>query len=170
MTQNNLRKFPIARYLLPLYLAVAFCAPALLSAQEKTADDTNMEILREKLRADKKLIIAANMNLSDAEATNFWPVYEDYQKQLQNLNERLKKTIGSYAEAFNANTLTDEAAKNLIDETLAIDEAEVQMRKDFSAKLAKVLPGKKVARYLQLENKVRALVRYELAAEIPLVQ
>ena len=78
------------------------------------------------------------------EATNFWPVYEDYQKQLQNLNERLKKTIGSYAESFNANTLTDEAAKNLIDETLAIDEAEVQMRKDFSAKLAKVLPGKKV--------------------------
>ena len=71
MTQNNLRKFSIARYLLPLYLAVAFCAPALLSAQEKTADDTNMEILREKLRADKKLMIAANMNLSDARSDQF---------------------------------------------------------------------------------------------------
>jgi heme oxygenase len=142
----------------------------LVTAQEKTAEDTNMEILREKVRADKKLLIAANMDLTDTEATAFWPVYEEYQKQLDQLNDRLKKAIESYAEAFNANTLTDETAKKLIDESLAIDAAEVQMRKDFSGKLAEVLPGKKVARYLQLENKVRAMLRYELAEGIPLVE
>lgn len=89
---------------------------------------------------------------------------------MQAINARLKKTIASYAEAYNTNTLTDEGAKKLIDEAAAIDEAELQMRKAYATKLAKVLPGKKVARYLQIENKARALLHYELAAEIPLVE
>jgi hypothetical protein len=35
--------------------------------------------------------------------------------------------------------------------------------------LGKALPATKVARYLQIENKIRALVKFELAAQIPLV-
>jgi hypothetical protein len=61
-------------------------------------------------------------------------------------------------------------AKKLYEEVLAIDEDEVKMRKAYAMKLAGVLPGKKAARYLQIENKIRALLRYELAAEIPLVK
>ncbi|MGH7927600.1 MAG: hypothetical protein ACREQV_07380, partial [Candidatus Binatia bacterium] len=53
------------------------------SAQEKPAD--NMQILREKIRADKKLVVALNMDLTDAEAKNFWPIYEQYQKDLQRI-------------------------------------------------------------------------------------
>jgi hypothetical protein len=151
-------------------LAAFFAVPGLAFAQEKSAEDANMDILREKLKADKKLVVASNMSLTDAEAKGFWPLYEEYQKELQALNTRLKNTIVSYAEAYNANTLTDETAKKLIDETTAIDEAEMQMRKAYATKLAKVLPGKKVARYLQIENKVRAVLRYELASEIPLVE
>lgn len=163
---KNLVTAALALFLLAAVLAI----PGLVFAQEKSADSTNMEILAEKLKADKKLVVASNMTLTDAESKGFWPIYEEYQKDLQALNDRLKKTIESYAEAYNANTLTDEAAKKLIDEAIAIDEAEVQMRKTYATKLATVLPGKKVARYLQIENKIRALVRYELAAGIPLVE
>jgi hypothetical protein len=151
-------------------LAAVFAGPSLVIAQEKSTQDTNMEILRDKIKADKKLLVAANMSLTDAEVKGFWPVYDEYQKELQAINARLQKTIESYAEAYSANTLTDEGAKKLMDETSAIDEAEVKMRKTYATKLATVLPGKKVARYLQIENKVRALLRYELAAEIPLVE
>jgi hypothetical protein len=139
-------------------------------AQSQTSADANMQILRDKLKADKKLVVAANMELTDAEAKGFWPVYEAHQKDLQSLNERLKKTILSYADAYNNKTLTDARAKQLADEAIAIDEQEVQMRKACAAKLAPILPGKKAARYLQIENKVRAVLRYELAAEIPLVE
>jgi len=151
-------------------LAALFAVPAFVSAQEKSADETNMEILRDKLKADKKLVVAANMSLTDVEAKAFWPIYEEYQTELGAVNTRLRKTIESYAEAYNTNTLTDEMAKKLIAEVSAVDESEVQMRKSYAAKLDKVLPGKKTARYLQIENKIRALVRYELAAEIPLVE
>ena len=129
-----------------------------------------MQILRDKLKADKKLLVAANMETTDAEAKSFWPVYEAYHnKDLQSLNERLKKAIFSYADAYNNKTLTDAGAKQLADEAIAIDEQEIKMRKACAAKLTSVLPGKKAVRYLQIENKVRAALRYELAGGIPLV-
>jgi hypothetical protein len=143
---------------------------SLYAQDQEKAGQTNMDILRDKIKADKKLVVAANMNLTAEEAKVFWPVYEDYQKDLAGLNERLKTTIESYADAYNKNTLTDEMAKKLMDEAIAIDESELQMRKDYAKKLAEILPGKKVTRYLQIENKIRAIVRYGLAGEIPLVE
>jgi len=139
-------------------------------AQDQSAADANMQILRDKLKADKKLVVAANMELTDAEAKGFWPIYEAYQKDLQALNERLKKAILSYADDYNNKTLTDEKAKQLADEAIAIDEQEIRIRKACASKLASILPGKKAARYLQIENKVRAALRYELAGGIPLVE
>ncbi len=60
-------------------------------AQEKKADASNMEILREKIHADKKLVVAANMDLTEAEAKAFWPIYQEYQAKLTKINERTGK-------------------------------------------------------------------------------
>ena len=162
-------RFAVAM-LMASFLWVARQQTTPVFAQNQSAAESNMQILREKVKADKKLVVAANMELTDAEAKGFWPVYESYQKDLQSLNERLKKAILSYADAYNSRTLTDQAAKQLSDEVIAIDEQEIKMRKTYAAKLSPILPGKKVARYLQIENKIRAVLRYELASEIPLVE
>lgn len=145
---------------------VAFVAlPAL--AQDKPA--SNMEILRQKLQADKKLVVAANMELTETEAKGFWPVYDAYQADLGTLNARIGQLVKRYAEAYRTNTLTDATAKSLLDEALAIEQAEVGMRQAAMPKLSAALPATKVARYLQIENKIRAVIKYELASEIPLV-
>jgi len=146
-------------------LAVCIAIPAL--AQDKPA--SNMEILRQKLQADKKLIVAANMDLTEAEAKGFWPVYEAYQADLKTINDRLVQLILRYAELYKAGTLSDDAAKSLLGELLAIEQAEVTMKQGYVPKLSAVLPATKVARYLQIENKIRAAVKYELADNIPLV-
>jgi hypothetical protein len=140
----------------------------LAAAQDKPAD--NMQAMREKVKADKKLMVATNMGLTESEAKGFWPVYEEYQKDLTGINQRIVKLIESYAADYKANTLTDEKAKKLVDELVAIEQAEAGLKTSYVPKLAKVLPMKKVARYLQVENKVRALVKYELAGGIPLVR
>jgi hypothetical protein len=150
-------------------LCVAALTPVATFAQNEQSN-TNMQILLDKVKADKKLVVAANMGLNDAEGKGFWPIYEAYQKDLQALNDRLKKTILAYADAYNKNTLTDELATRLTNEALAIDQDEITMRKTYSARLGKVLPGKQAARYLQIENKIRAAIRYDLAEGIPLVQ
>ena len=138
-----------------------------VAAQDKPAD--NMQAMREKVKADKKLLVASNMQLTESEAKAFWPVYEDYQKDLMGINQRIGKLIESYAADYRANTLTDEKAKKLVDELVAIEQAEAGLKASYVPKLSKVLPMKKVARYMQVENKVRAMVKYELAGQIPLV-
>jgi hypothetical protein len=153
---------------LALALGVAFAAPAL--AQDKSSADTNMQILRDKIKADKKLVVAANMKLSDAQAKKFWPIYDGYQKDLAALNKRLAKVIVDYAEADEKGAMTDALATKLINESIAIEQSEAAARKRLAGKLHKALPGKLAARYLQIESKIRAAVRYELASGIPLVE
>ena len=156
-----------------LIKAVILCLAALTAvpvfAQEKQ-EDQNMQILLDKVKADKKLVVAANMDLTESEGKAFWPIYEAYQKDLQALNERLGKTIVAYADAYNKKTLTDAQAKQLTDAVLAIDQDEVTLRKTYAGRLERAIPAIKAARYLQIENKIRAAIRYQLAAGIPLVE
>jgi len=148
-------------------LAVALAGvvvPAMAQAQQT---DT-MQLVRDKIRADKKLLIAENLPLTAAEAKAFWPVYDSYQKELNVLSDRMIKLIKDYAN--NHQTMSDQTAKRLIDEYLAIEAARLKIRQAYVPRFRKVLGEKLVARYYQIENKVQAAVNYELAAEIPLVK
>ena len=149
-----------------IFVAALTAFPALAQSKSSSVD---VQILLDKVKADKKLVVSSNMNLTEEEGKTFWPIYEAYQKDLQRLNDRLLKAITAYADAYNKNTMTDEQATDLTNAVLAVDQDEVTMRKTYAAKFKGVLPAKKVARYLQIENKIRAVVRYELADAIPLV-
>ena len=152
--------------LLSLFVAVTFATP--LYALD-TAAQTDMQILLDKVKADKKLLVAQNMNLTDAESQAFWPIYDSYQKDLWAINQRLIKLVKSYADAWNSNTVDDTVAKKLLNEMVSIQGAEANLTKTYAPKLTAVLPAMKAARYLQIENKIRAVIRFELAANIPLV-
>src|SRR6266850_5417966 len=138
------------------------------AAQDKPAD--NMQILRDKIKADKKLAVATNMELTESEAKDFWPIYDQYQRDLQKINQRIANVLEGYAADFRGKSLTDEKAKKLIEEAVAIEQAEANLKSTYAPKLSKVLPVKKVARYLQIENKIRAVVKYDLAQGVPLVK
>ena len=154
-------------------LALCVVAGALLLTAPVWAaepvSDTNMEILKEKLKADKKLLIAGNMELTDAEAKQFWPLYESYQKELESVNKNLGKTIQEYADAFNKGTIPNDTAKKLLGDALSVEEQEVKLKRTYAEKIGKVLPATKVARYIQLETKIRSLIKFEMAQQIPLV-
>jgi len=135
-------------------------------AQDKPADD--MQIVRDKIKADKKLFVSENMKLTESEAKAFWPVYDAYQKELAKRNERAGKLIEDYAK--NYESMSNEVAKKLIDDFMAIQADQQKMRASYLPKFRAVLPEKKVARYWQLENKIGAVVAYALAANIPLVK
>ena len=137
-------------------------------AQDKPAD--NMQILRDKIKADKKLLVATNMELTESEAKAFWPIYDQYQKELQRINQRIVKLVASYADDARSKSLTDDKAKKLIDDAAAIDQTEANLKSAYAPKLSKALPVKKVARYLQIENKIRAVVKYDLAQGVPLMR
>jgi hypothetical protein len=140
-----------------------------LASGQNTATNTDMKILLDKIKADKKLVVASNMELTEPEKMAFWPIYDAYQKDLQGINDRLVKTIKEYADAYTGKTLTNDQAKKLTDEVLAIEADEARLRSTYATRLNAALPGKTVARYLQIESKIRAAVRYDMANNIPLV-
>jgi len=154
------------RLIAVIALAAGLAAPAMA----QNAATTDMEILRQKIKADKKLVVSQNLNLTDAESTAFWPVYDAYQKDLQQINQRLTTAIRAYSDAYNKGPITNDVAKKLLDESLAIEDAEVKLKSGFVPKILATLPATKAVRYIQIENKIRAAVRYELAANIPLVE
>jgi hypothetical protein len=158
------------RLLIATVMAAAVLAGPVASAQEEGAN--NMAILLEKVRADKKLLVATNMDLTEQEATAFWPLYESYQKEFADLNGRLKGVIERYAEAYNQGdgTVSDDLARGLLDDVLDIEAAELDLKKSYRPKFEKALPAAKVARYYQIENKIRSALKADLAAGIPLVQ
>jgi len=142
-------------------------APAF--AQNKPTPDS-MQILREKLKADKKLVVAANMELKEAEAKAFWPIYEEYQKELAKINKRSADLVNAYAKAYRKDDVKNDQARKWTDDSIAIEAAAVDAKRAVVAKLNKAMSGKRVARYMQIENKIRAAVNYELADAVPLVQ
>ena len=125
---------------------------------------------RKEIMHAKKLVVGANLELTESEAQRFWPVYEDYQRDLQKLNQRTIALIECYAADYRNKSLIDEKAKALIDEAVSIEQAEAKLKSAYVPKLSKVLPAKKVARYMQIENKIRVIVKYDLASAVPLVQ
>lgn len=165
------------------FILTTTLALSAFSAEENTANHRNedtagqigaaitsgdMEALRERVYADKRLVIAGNMQLSDAEAKKFWPVYEAYQSDLHNLNEKMVRIINEYSLAYSKGAILNSTAKRLLDDTLALEMAEARLKQSYVPILSKALPATKMARYLQIENKIRALIRYELAKGIPL--
>jgi hypothetical protein len=158
-----------------LILAVTLALPAFAAdsvATSKTGASTasDMDALLEQVNTDKRSVVAQNMDLTDVEAKAFWPVYDAYQKDLYQIDLRLAKVINDYALAYNKGAVLNDTAKNLMNEAIAIELAEVNLKQSYMPKLLKILPAAKAARYIQIENKIRAIIRYQLAQAIPLVK
>ncbi len=150
----------------PILAALFVVAISFSVAQSAPTD--NMSILREKIRADKKLVVAVNMQLTKPEAKAFWPIYERYQKGLTKHLVRLKSLIEKYAQSYK--TMTDKVAKELVDEWFAIQSDQLNLQSSYLPEFRKALSDVKVMRYYQMESKIDTVLRYELSSIIPLAQ
>jgi hypothetical protein len=167
--------------ILPIAIAAAIAFPAIAQQAAPAsppaaatgsggAAASNMEILREKLKADKKLIVAQNMVLTDAESKAFWPLYDEYQAALLKINRRIFSGVSQFADDYQRGPMSKESAKKLVTELLSIEGAEAKMRRTIAPKLEKAVGAPLTMRYLQIENKIRAIFKYELASAIPLAE
>ena len=135
-------------------------------AADKPADD--LDALREKLRADKRLVVAEALELTEKEAQAFWPVYNAYQSDMVAHYDRILKLLDTYAGSYKS--MTDAVATQLLGEFLSVQTSYLNIITSYVPRFQKVLPPRKVARLYQLENKIRALVDYQLAQEVPLIK
>ena len=130
----------------------------------------SMEALRDAAKSNKKALVALNLKLTETEDKVFWKIYESYQKDIAKVNERLLNLIKDYAKEYKARSLTDEKAKQLTSNYLVIEEDLLKLKKSYLEKVSAVIPDKKMMTYFQLENKIQAIIRFDVAINIPLAE
>jgi hypothetical protein len=145
---------------LGLVLLLGIAAPALA----QTA--TDIALTRAQIQTGRQAIIADAMKLTEDESLAFWPAYRDYRMDMARLGDRLVKVITEFTAADAK--LTPEQATRLLDEYLDIKAKDVSVKKKYVGVFRQLLPAPKVTRFFQLENKLDAVVNFELAAAIPL--
>jgi len=155
-----------------LAVVVALGAPTSIAFAQKETDsgvevDKDIALLRRNLRAEKKKIIAANVPLTETEATKFWPVYDQYAAEIGKNNDALDSLIRDYA--ANQKTLTDAQASDMLKRWSAWQVSVAQTRQKYIPIVEKVLPGKKAALFFQIDRRLYLLMDIQIASEIPLV-
>ncbi len=148
--------------------APAARAQAAASTDSPTVTEQDIQLLRQDIRSKKKQMIAANLTLTDAEATKFWPIYDQYAAEMTQIGDQRYALIKEYAQGFGK--LTDAQAKSLLNRSLALDEATAQLRIKYVPIVSQVLPGTKTATFFQIDRRLSALIDLQLASQIPLVQ
>lgn len=155
--------------LLVAVLAVlAMPLPALAQVNPAFSDLTEAtEQARSIAQTERKMVVSQALELTPAESAAFWPIYDKYAAELKNVGNLRVKVITDYA--ANYDTMTDEVAKQLIADSFKYQEQTLKVRKSYLGKFRKALPEIKVARFLQVESKLDAMVNFALARQIPLV-
>lgn len=149
-------------------LAVPTAHAQAASKENQSASEQDIKLLRQDIRSQKKQLIAANLKLTDVEATKFWPVYDQYSAEMASIGDQRYALISEYAQNFGS--LTDEQALSLINRSLALDEAIVQLRIKYVPIINKVLPGTKTATFFQIDRRITGLIDLQVASQIPLVE
>lgn len=152
-----------------MFLAVPVAhAQAEANKDSQTVSEQDVQLLRQDLRSQKKQLIAANLTLTDPEATKFWPVYDQYAAEMTKIGDQKYALIKEYSQNFGS--LTDAQAQSLLNRSLALDEAIAQLRIKYAPIVSKVLPGTKAATFFQIDRRLSGLIDLQISSQIPLVQ
>ncbi len=147
-----------------VHLLLALGLATIVEAQTYSQE----ELTKSLIENEKKKIIAESIDFSEAESKAFWPVYRDFEKEWEEVFHRKVDLLNHYSD--NHGHINDDQALDMVNELIDIQFAEAKIRKDYLKKYQKILSGKKLARYYQLENKMSAVINYDLAEIIPLVE
>ncbi len=143
-------------------MVLMVCGATAGLAQSRAA----VEMTRAQIQADRQAIVAAAMDLTDAEGAIFWPMYRDYRAEIVKLGDRKWRLLESYADSWAA--MSEEAAKALLDEWFSVQSDEVKIKNKWMKKMRKDLSSRRVLRFFQIENALDAMIAAEIAAEVPL--
>ena len=161
-----MRSLTIACVLFVLMLQPAFTQTAEVTAKPLT--DTDIQLLRSDLQADKNDVIAHAMQFTDSESTAFWPIYRDYARDQQSVGDERVQLIKDYAQHYDS--MDDAKAKDMTQRLLNIEAKVVNLRQQYWPKFEKALGAKRAAKFFQVDNRLSLLVNLQIASQIPLLK
>ena len=157
-----------AGFAIALLLASLMAGMTASAQTQAPSAPATMDAIRQAVGADKRALVEKNMQLTPEEAKKFWPIYDEYQKELEKIVQKQNRAVLDYVNA--ENSMTDANARRIAKELVGADSDENKLREKTARKMLTALPARKAVRYLQIENKLRAFYRYDIAERIPLVK
>ncbi len=139
-----------------------------LAQDAQASSDEDIKLFRKDVRSLKKQIVAANMDLSDSEAQQFWPIYDRYTAELAAINDTKYALLKEYAQ--NYTTLTSEQAESYIKGRAAVEQSLMQLRLKYFPIFRQVLSGKSTARFFQMDWRLGVIMELQLASQTPLIE
>jgi hypothetical protein len=146
-------------------IAIATQVPQML-AQDYSVD-SDIQLLRADIRNDKVKIMTDQMQLNDTEGKAFWPIYNDYQHELDKLNDQKVALIKEYAS--NYDNISDKEVQSLADRAFALQKKRIDLRQQYFKKISKAVSPKSAARFAQVEDRIDLLLNLQLASSMPMV-
>lgn len=131
------------------------------------ASDTDIQLLRQDLRAQKQKIIAQNLPMTESEAVKFWAVYNRYTEDLRQINDEKFRLVKQYGEDWGS--ITNDQALIYIRRWLEVDDEIHQLRSKYVIDVSQALPGKKAATFFQLDRRISMMMDLQLSSQLPLV-
>jgi uncharacterized protein YaaN involved in tellurite resistance len=157
------------KHVLITLAAVASLGAAEGALAQSSGNMTDQEqLLIAQLQTDKRAIMLATLGLTDAEVQAFTPIYDKYQGEMKKIFTRGADIMNKYAS--NYDTMTDDAANDLLKEFFEAREDRADLLKEYAKKLGGKLPATKVLRFVQIENKLTALLDWQAAQVVPLTK
>jgi hypothetical protein len=137
-------------------------------AKQQQVDEASIDLMRQDIRSERKKIIAANMPLTETEATKFWPVYDRYIGETIKVNDVRYAIIKEYAQ--NYQSMTDAQANSFVKRWVALDKDNTELRLRYIPEFEKVISPKKTALFFQLDRRIALMIELQLASQIPVVK
>jgi cyanate lyase len=135
------------------------------SATAQTVKET-LDITRQAVETQRRVLVSGALPLTDAEAKAFWPLYDAYEKKRRSVELRANQLVADFMAG--AASLTDAQAKAMLAEALAVDEARLELRREYSERMARAIPPRKLVRFFYIDNKLDSVVRADISKQIPL--
>jgi Spy/CpxP family protein refolding chaperone len=146
-------------------LAAAALVSLAAAAAAQSVKET-LEVSRQAIESQRRVLVAGALPLTDAEADAFWPLYDAYEKERRPLDERANELVADFLAA--AAGLTDAQAKAMVEEALKIEEERLRVRRTWLGRMGKAIPARKLVRFYQIDNKLDSVVRADVARQVPL--
>jgi Spy/CpxP family protein refolding chaperone len=150
----------------PFVTAAAFLVGLAATAATAQSVKDTLEVSRQAVESQRRVLVAGAIPLTDAEADAFWPLYDAYEKERRPLDERANKLVADFLAG--SASLTDAQAKAMVEEALQIEEGKLRVRRGYLGRMLKAIPPRKVARFYQIDNKLDTVVQADIARQIPL--
>ena len=154
-----------------LIFTLFFISITSIFAQDFNKEDFNsyyIELLRSDIKLQKKFIVTQNMNFSEEDASVFWPIYEEYELELDKLGDKRLANIKDFAENFKK--MTDLKADKIIEQAFNYQEERINLKRNIYNQIKEKLNASTAAKFIQLEHQIQLIVDLKIIAELPLLK